>query len=168
MNIVTANQHNTSDRRGEPVRMIVIHVMEGHPLGTGQRFQEATLGASAHYGIGFDGSLWQYVPEELVAFHAGNSAINRCSIGIELEGFCDRLSIPEAQMQSLIALSAQICASHSIPISRTTIIGHNEVPDPGRPNLHGGASHHTDPGPLFPWTDFMSRLQEAQNGRIVE
>ena len=34
-----------------------------------------------------------------------------------------------------------------VPMDRTHVIGHSEVPDPNNPGLYGGSDHHTDPGP---------------------
>ena len=46
------------------------------------RFQQASQQASAHYGISGK-TVWQWVKENEVAYHAGNYAMNQRSIGIE-------------------------------------------------------------------------------------
>jgi N-acetylmuramoyl-L-alanine amidase len=50
---------------------IVIHVMAGSLAGTDSWFASAESQVSAHYGIGKNGEVHQYVEEENTAFHAG-------------------------------------------------------------------------------------------------
>ena len=53
--------------------------------------KEPSLGASAHLLIGRDGSVVQFLPFNRIAYHTGfawwegNSELNKCSIGIELD-----------------------------------------------------------------------------------
>ena len=154
----------TSWRSSVRVDLVVLHVMEGFARGTGAWFQNPAARVSAHYGIDANGNVEQYVQEADEAWHAGNAAYNRRSIGIELEGHsADAESFTPAMISALVELVRDICARHQIPLDRQHIIGHNEVPDPrpGHEGQVGGADHHQDPGPFFPWSSFMAALVPA-------
>ncbi len=103
------------------------------------------LRVSAHFLIRRDGTIVQFVPTTLRAWHAGVSRFQdreRCndfSIGIELEG-TDALPYTHAQYGRLRALAAAIRARHPIRHVR----GHEHIA-PGR---------KTDPGPAFDWARF--------------
>lgn len=45
-------------------------------------------------------------------------------------------------------------------MDRTHVIGHSEVPDPNNPGLYGGEAHHSDPGPYWDWSTYMSLAQQ--------
>jgi N-acetyl-anhydromuramoyl-L-alanine amidase len=107
------------------------------------------LRVSAHFLVRRDGSITQYVPTALRAWHAGVSqwqGHERCndfSIGIELEG-CDTLAFRAAQYEALAHLCHRLMAQY--PIAQ--IVGHSDVA-PGR---------KTDPGPCFEWPRFRALL----------
>ncbi len=102
------------------------------------------LRVSAHFLIRRDGSLTQYVPTHLRAWHAGQSswqgraACNDFSIGIELEG-CDEQPFEAVQYEALARLAAILMRAYPIPTRAIT--GHADIA-PGR---------KTDPGPCFDW-----------------
>jgi AmpD protein len=103
----------------------------------------ADLRVSAHLFIRRDGSLVQFVPFHLRAWHAGASvwrhrlACNDYSIGIELEGADD---IPYEPCQYL-ALGSTLAALTSVYPTIAAVVGHSDIA-PGR---------KTDPGPAFDW-----------------
>lgn len=102
------------------------------------------LMVSAHYLVGRDGTVYQLVDERHRAWHAGASRwgsdadINSASIGIELDNNGHE-PYPEAQLQALLALLADVKARHDIP--RENFLAHGDVA-PGR---------KVDPGAHFPW-----------------
>lgn len=112
----------------------------------------AHLRVSAHLLIRRDGSLVQYVPFSLRAWHAGVSsfqgraACNDFSIGIELEGTDDRPYTP-AQYASLAKV---ISALHQAYPSLRAISGHGDIA-PGR---------KTDPGASFDWGLLQTLLRQ--------
>ncbi|MDC0357837.1 N-acetylmuramoyl-L-alanine amidase [Oligoflexia bacterium] len=87
---------------------------------------------SVHYIIDLDGQVWQLVPEEKCAWHAGPSKmpatadgrerVNQFSIGIELVGSEDT-DFAEAQYRSLVLLTVEIMTRHNI----TNILGHADI-----------------------------------------
>ena len=113
----------------------------------------AALRVSAHVLVRRDGTLTQYVPFGLRAWHAGassyagRSACNDFSVGIELEG-TDQLPYEEAQYGGLAALILALC--HAYPtLSFDRLVGHSDIA-PGR---------KSDPGPAFDWARLRSLLR---------
>ena len=122
---------------------IVIHIMAGSLRGTDTWFGSPVSSVSAHYGVGKDGTIHQYVHEEDTAFHAGtvdnpswtgirrNAAggfinPNFYTIGIEHEGFPDQ-QWPPAQIDASAALIAEVGTRWSIPLDRQHVIMHHEI-----------------------------------------
>ncbi|MCM3443098.1 N-acetylmuramoyl-L-alanine amidase [Metabacillus halosaccharovorans] len=128
-------------------------------------------GLSAHYLIGRNGEIFQLVPENRIAFHAGKGhlpnfpqykdALNAYSIGIEIMAVGTKeemsnimsastydsidpqhIGYTDAQYQSLKTLIEDILDRNvTIKKDRQHIIGHDEYA-PGR---------KSDPGSLFEW-----------------
>jgi N-acetyl-anhydromuramoyl-L-alanine amidase len=113
------------------------------------------LRVSAHFLIGRDGALTQFVSGARRAWHAGASSwrgraqCNDISIGVELEG-TDLLAYETAQYRVLARLTRALCRRYPI----ADFVGHQEIA-PGR---------KTDPGPAFDWARFR-RLVGAVPGR---
>ncbi len=106
-------------------------------------------GVSSHYLIDGEGRVLQLVKEAERAWHAGEAVwagetdINSCSIGIEIQNQGAALPrLPDygrRQMQAVIALCRDILSRHDIPPSR--VLGHSDV-----------APHRKqDPGAHFNW-----------------
>ncbi len=150
------------DARRAPPDMLVLHY-------TGMQTGEAALArlrdpeakVSAHYLVEEDGRVFQLVPEERRAWHAGRGVwqgeddCNAASIGIEIVNpgheFGYR-AFPEAQIAAVIALISDIRSRWTIADNR--IIAHSDLaPD-----------RKEDPGELFPW----KRLAEAGHGLWFE
>ena len=112
---------------------------DGHPFYARLR----GVRVSAHFLIGRDGALTQFVSCRDRAWHAGASAFegrsgcNDFSIGVELEG-CEYEPFADAQYATLAVLLSGLRSAYPLRAVR----GHSEVA-PGR---------KTDPGPLFDWT----------------
>jgi AmpD protein len=112
------------------------------------------LQVSAHLLIRRDGSMTQYVPFHLRAWHAGvssyygRSGCNDFSIGIELEGI-ETVPYTDAQYRALAdAVSVLLTAYPSL--SAEAIAGHCDI----------APERKTDPGPLFDWPRFRHLLTE--------
>lgn len=139
---------------------LVIHTTQAGPHETAvlaedllAMFQTPGNRISAHFIVKQDGTIWQCVPLDRSAWHAGNGNINRRSIGIECEGDCRRPDMWTEPLQaSLCQLTSWLVAKYDIPPDRRHIFGHNEVPDPRDPTRFGGANHHKDPGSFAPWS----------------
>jgi hypothetical protein len=80
--------------------------MAGYLAGTDSVFANPTSQASAHYGIGADGTIHQYVSEADGSYSDANYVSNNSTISIEHEG-----GIPQAECtQACIDASARLCA----------------------------------------------------------
>lgn len=78
-----AHPNNYDDSR-KPIRKIIIHHAASTSFDSiGQVFSNPNRGASAHYGVGRNNNVDQYVPENKTAYHCGNYPVNQESIGIE-------------------------------------------------------------------------------------
>ena len=124
---------------------------------------------SIHYIISRDGTVYCYIPEDRVAWHAGKgewggnpaftNKMNYHSIGIELAAIGSQsdmemyltkaeynaldeslIGFTDAQYDALALLVADICSRYDIPLDREHVIGHEEY-----------TSRKTDPGELFDW-----------------
>lgn len=111
---------------------------------------------SAHCVIYRDGRIWQYVPFEQRAWHAGLSLFdgrdkcNDFSIGIELEG-TDDVPYTGQQYQALARLCDLLL--HQYPgLAPERIVGHSDIA-PGR---------KTDPGAAFDWSYFRNLLNSQR------
>jgi len=111
---------------------------------------------------GIDRSQWCCIPN-----------FNPKSIGIELVNLGDKCTsypnslvckgnsvvvdgerwenFSEAQINSLVTLVSGIASKYNIPLNRDHIIGHYQI-----------TTYKTDPGPAFPWDEFMKKLQEEK------
>jgi len=110
------------------------------------------LEVSAHFLVGRDGDLVQFVPCGKRAWHAGASRWNSCercndfSVGVELEG-TDELSYTEPQYWRLAELTAALRRRYPI----RDVVGHADIA-PGR---------KADPGPAFDWARFRTLVGRA-------
>lgn len=132
------------------ITMVVIHYTQGdtfHPITFGP-------GGLAHYGVGNDGSVDQYIQERYIAWHAGNWYVNQHSVGVEHTGYGRPQDWTEAKLRGSAKLVADICRRYRIPIDRKHIFGHSEVP----------GADHTDPGPNFPWAHYMDLVRQYHGG----
>ncbi len=132
-----------------PIDVLVLHY-------TGMKDAESALArltdpaaeVSAHYLVEEDGTIWQLVPEERRAWHAGRSFwrgmenLNDRSIGIEIVNPGHEWGyrpFPALQMAALCELCLEILARHPIP--PRNVVGHADIaPD-----------RKQDPGELFDW-----------------
>lgn len=113
-----------------------------------QRLTDPAAKVSSHYLVDEAGGVYRLVAEENRAWHAGiaywagETDINGCSIGIEIANPGHQFGpapFPDAQIGALEELCHGILERHPIPPSR--VLAHSDVA-PGRKK---------DPGELFPW-----------------
>jgi AmpD protein len=109
----------------------------------------AHLRVSAHLLIRRDGAVFQYVPFNRRAWHAGISTYegrkdcNDFSIGIELEG-TDFQPFEPVQYLKLREILDVLIETYP-GLSRERIVGHEHI----------AAGRKTDPGPFFAWSELM-------------
>lgn len=137
----------------ERVQFIILHYTAlDQPTSLRVLSQQAV---SANYLVGDEDpvKVWQLVPENRMAYHAGlsewkgYSRMNASSIGIEIVnlGFKDTpegriyFPYPQAQIDRVIALVKDISLRYQI--RPEYILGHSDI----------APMRKSDPGPLFPW-----------------
>ncbi|GGC07939.1 N-acetyl-anhydromuramyl-L-alanine amidase [Novosphingobium endophyticum] len=148
------------NERKLPISMVVLHYTGMKTAKEAlERMCDPEAEVSAHYMIDEDGMVTRLVPEEKRAWHAGRSYwrgltdVNSASIGIELVNPGHEFGyrpFPEAQMDALLPLLADIIDRHDIP--RANVVGHSDV----------APARKQDPGEYFDWR----RL--AQLGLVLE
>ena len=94
-------------RHGYQVTHITLHIMVGYLAGTDSTFANSASQASAHYGIGADGTIHQYVSERDGSYSDANYASNNSCISIEHEGGMAQGAVCT---QACIDASARLCA----------------------------------------------------------
>ncbi len=181
-------------RKKREIDTIIIHFTEGPTLGSAVQEFEAT-DKSIHYLINKNGDITFRVNENEVAIHSG-SKYNKKSIGIELvnlghmcgdeekknlcdfgggetcKDICGDLGkgveiggivwekYPDEQIDALIHLVAGIVSRRDILIDRQHIIGHEEIiPKP---------KEKFDPGPAFPWDEFIQGVEQKVEQGVEE
>lgn len=92
---------NYSAGTAEPNRLDITHVMQGSLWGTDSWFHNPAAQASAHFGVGYDGTVLQWVSCNMMAWHACNA--NGHSIGVETEGMAGQ-PFTRAQVRKLAAI----------------------------------------------------------------
>ncbi|HYO64572.1 MAG TPA: N-acetylmuramoyl-L-alanine amidase [Archangium sp.] len=159
--IVSKPSRNQESRRGVPIDAIVLH----HTSTNSARVDLATLRwvrgtnrVSAHYLVGPDGTVYQLVPDNLTAWHAGRSSlhgqtepsVNARSIGIEITNDgSGQTPFTEEQYRALEQLVPYLARRYRVP--RENILGHRDVA-PGR---------KTDPADNFDWARIRRAIDAA-------
>lgn len=139
-----------------PVSMAVLHYT-GMQTGAEalERMCDPAAQVSAHYMIDEDGTVIQLVDEDKRAWHAGRSYwrgitdVNSASVGIELVNPGHEWGyrpFPDAQMEALVPLLADIVKRHDIP--RANVVGHSDI----------APARKQDPGELFDW-ELLARMR---------
>jgi len=151
--------YTLADRTLGDVTRLVIHVAQGGFASTYTWFKNPRAEASAHYVVSSTGRVAQMVPEQDIAWHAGNWNYNVTSIGIEHAGYTNVTHFRDAEYRGSAALAGWIARRWLIPPDREHVIGHYQVPDPFHRGQFGGADHHTDPGRTWDWPRYMAYLR---------
>jgi len=130
-------------RHGFRAEAIVIHIMEGSLAGTDSWFRDPASQVSAHYGVGKEGVIHNYVDEDDTAWHAGRVSMpswplikngtngsyinpNLYTVGIEHEGDADT-EWTDDMYRASSRLVKDICERNGIAIDRLHILGHHEI-----------------------------------------
>lgn len=150
--------------RTDAIKYIIIHCSSYTPKKQLEILDKLEL--SAHYIIGHDGKIYELVPPELTAFHAGVShwrgsaekSLNDCSIGIELESASlgqDPKDYTPALCRSLYKLVKELM--QTFHIRKENILGHSDIAPDRKP----------DPGCGFPWKRLAKRGLAVKCGRTL-
>lgn len=161
--------HYSAGRRGQKVQAIVNHIAQGSLAGCDSWFNNHASGVSAHYCVGKNGEIHQYVRDEDTAY--GNGVVKRpdlsipwladavrqginpnlLTISIEHEGFSGD-EMPEEQYQASLALNRALLAENGLEANDHTLIGHHKINSVDKLNC---------PGTGFPWARLFADLAET-------
>lgn len=159
----------TAGRAGTKIDRIVIHITDAPTTSsTVNHFSAAGAQASAHYLVGQDGEIVQFVSEADTAWHARGA--NRRSIGIEHVAIksggvdyprrdgtmqhYDALPPTQLQYEQSALLVSHLCDKYGIPKTRANIIGHNEADT--------NTTHTSCPVGNWNWDYFMRIVETGQ------
>ena len=125
-----------------PARGVVLHIMEGLLDGTDQWFHEPAAEASAHFGVGRNGHIYQWVDTDDAAW--AEMAGNRSWISIECEGNSGD-ALTEPQLGAVAQLVAWAHQTEGFPLQ---ITDSPDVPGLGWHGMGGVAwgNHPNCPG----------------------
>ena len=130
-----ASENNfTVGRNGNAITEIVVHHAATTDFdGIARTFQNPARQASAHYGVGRNGNVDQYVSESDIAWHCGNWGHNSRSIGIEnvnISG-APNWEIAPQTFETLVELCTSIAKRHGMLPLRVgvNLFGHKDVSD---------------------------------------
>ena len=166
--LLTPYNFTNKDDTGR-IKYIVIHYVGalGGAKANCQYYASKYIGASAHYFVGFDGEIWQSVPDEDIAWHCGASSYkhaecrNANSIGIEL---CVRNKgsqadtskdwyFEDATVKAAIELTKYLMQKYGVPASN--VIRHYDVTGKICPNPYVyNTTKHT-------WDAFKKAIAEG-------
>jgi N-acetyl-anhydromuramyl-L-alanine amidase AmpD len=159
-----------SGTTGKP-QMVIIHTCEGAYSGCWSWLANGSSGVSAHYVVNSTGSeISQLVRENRKAWHiaanyscSNNDSVscnlngvssNNFTVGIEHAGFGSQASWDPGLLQASAALTCNITADQGIPRDEWHIVGHGQLQPWNR----------TDPGPNWPWGNYLDRVNTACGG----
>lgn len=130
-------------RAGDVPRAVVVHTTDGAFAAAASWFENPRSGVSAHYLVGLDGRVAQFVretdtarhagrilrPQARIATEAGDDGVNPLTIGIEFEDGGDPLGVRRrsAQYEAGARLLAGISERWDIPLDRDHVVGHREL-----------------------------------------
>ena len=153
------------------IKYIVIHYVGalGGAKANCQYYAGQYIGASAHYFVGFEGEIWQSVPDEDVAWHCGANSYkhkecrNSNSIGIELcvrKRDTSRLGatdkdwyFEDATVEAAAELTRYLMDKYNVPASH--VIRHYDVTGKICPNPYVyNTTAHT-------WDEFKKKISGA-------
>ena len=143
--------HYNKRPAGTVIDCLVLHADAGtSEAGTISWILSPQSKVSYHYLVGRDGTVTQFVPDELRAWHAGASVfrdrknVNDFSLGVSFANHQRGEGFKAAQLAAGRALVADLIWKHKIPLARITT--HAAI-SPGR---------KFDPGPLFALATFLT------------
>ena len=166
--LLTKYNFTNKDNTGR-IKYIVIHYVGalGGAEANCKYYASKYIGASAHYFVGFDGEIWQSVPDEDIAWHCGASSYkhaecrNANSIGIELcvrnKGSQASTSkdwyFEDATVKAAIELTKYLMQKYGVPASH--VIRHYDVTGKICPNPYVyNTTKHT-------WDDFKKAIADG-------
>lgn len=154
--------------------MIIIHTCEGNYASCWGWLVNPASRVSAHYVVNEDGSeISQLVEEPKRAWHIAatydctlnanhdcwrnGQQSNHFTIGIEHAGFASQPAWSASQIDASARLVCDITRDRGIPRDQLHIVAHGQLQPYNR----------TDPGPNWPWADYLRRIDQHCLGALI-
>jgi len=155
---IPSSAENYRQGRTQPVTELVIHTTEGSNVEALHTWLTAPSepDLSVHFAVDQAGNVYQYVDTDDTAYHARSH--NSFSVGIEHVGYAGDPSTWTSEMVEASAeLAAWINAQHpGIVLDEAHVVAHGSFQD-----------DRTDPGPYFPWANYLTRARGYRSGNFV-
>ncbi|MDU4038198.1 MAG: N-acetylmuramoyl-L-alanine amidase [Bifidobacterium dentium] len=153
-------------RLGQSVNHITLHIMVGRLAGTDSCFQRSGFGAASHYGVGGDGTIYQWVDEDNGSWADANWRSDCSGVTIEHEGGMAGVPVTDAEVEASARLCADIARRygwaslwHDASGNRAgNVVLHREVPGTDH---YGCPDRCTNPLPV---DRIINRANELLNG----
>ncbi|WP_161982076.1 N-acetylmuramoyl-L-alanine amidase [Dictyobacter alpinus] len=138
---------------------VAIHDIEGPAISALKIMHNVKSEVSVHYIVDSNGTVYQVVHETDIAYHLGNYWYNQHSIGIEHSGYAATgyRWYNATQYLASAKLTAYLLKKYHIPLDRSHVIGHGDVPAP----MLSVAPNHVDPGPYWLWGYYFKLINAA-------
>src|SRR5213080_2177351 len=157
------------------LHMVIIHTCESDYASCWSWLVNPASEASAHYVVDEEGGeISQLVREPDRAWHIAalyDCALNRrhdcglngvqsndLTVGIEHGGFASQAGFPASQIEASATLVCDVTRDRGIPRDWQHIVGHGQLQPANR----------TDPGPNWPWTTYLHRVQALCGETVVD
>ncbi|GCE05144.1 amidase [Dictyobacter aurantiacus] len=139
-----------------PVDFVGIHDAEGSLVDTINYFHNVNSAVSSHYIVDTDGTVYQIVHDNDIAYHIGNYWYNQHAIGVEHVGYAATgyQWYNTAMYMSSARLVAYLLNKYHLPLDRSHVIGHGDVPAPSVALM----PNHVDPGPYWLWGYYFNLI----------
>lgn len=116
-NVIIPSPHH-SGARNHAIDTVTVHCMAGDASveACGYEFQKPGKMASSNYGIGSDGRIAGYVPEDYASWCSSNSANDQRAVTIEVA--CNArhpYKVTDKALATLVELLVDICRRNGIP-----------------------------------------------------
>ncbi|MEQ1570410.1 MAG: N-acetylmuramoyl-L-alanine amidase, partial [Myxococcota bacterium] len=153
---------NYNSRSGASVDFVIIHTCEGSYSSCWSWLSNSASGVSAHYVVKENGAeVRALVDENNRAWHISanydcdnnsgvdcwrdGTSMNTVSVGIEHAGYGSQSSWDPGLLSRSAELTCGITERHDIPRDSYHVVGHGQLQPWNR----------TDPGPNWPWADYL-------------
>lgn len=145
------------------VRAVTLHIAEGSEKAVDSWFAQDESDVSAHFLVGLDGEIRQYVSIHDIAYAngrilkptwkglLGTRNPNDYTVSIEHEGL-GTTKWPEAQLYASSILSAWLSYRFDLPVDALHFVKHNEI-----------FAGKTCPGPAFNREGYLERVQAVKS-----
>lgn len=143
-----------------------MHIMVGRLAGTDSCFQRSSFGAASHYGVGGDGTVYQWVDENNGSWADANWRSDCSGVTIEHEGGMAGVPVTDAEVEASAKLCADIARRHGWASlwhdasgnRAGNVVLHREVPGTDH---YGCPDRCTNPLPV---DRIINRANELLNG----